>query len=159
MILYIDTHDYDKIVLALIKNRPASPKRPLRLASSEARSEGGEVVKKKTIKATARHSEKLLVNIKKIVLVEKLKGIIIVKGPGSFSSLRIGIATANTLAFVLKIPIYSVMANHVSLGFKTQANALDLLAKNYSKLKKEKLVIPFYGREPNITKSKRTGQY
>jgi len=125
MILYIDTHDYDKIVLAVVK--------------------GGGVVKKKTIKATAKHSEKLLINIKKLVPIKKLKAIIVVKGPGSFSSLRIGIATANTLAFALKIPLYGIKVGE----------DLNYLAKNYSKLKKTKLVVPFYGKAPNITRSKK----
>lgn len=134
MILYIDTHDHDKIVLALLKN--------------------GRAVKRKIIKATARHSEKLLVGIKKLVPIKQVKSIIVVRGPGSFSSLRIGIATANTLAFVLKIPLYSVPSSlRYDEASKTGEN-LNELAKTYSKLKKDRQVVPYYGKEPNITKAK-----
>jgi len=39
------------------------------------------------------------------VSLVKLKGITIATGPGPFTALRIGIATANTLGWVLKIPV------------------------------------------------------
>lgn len=38
----------------------------------------------------------------------KLSGIIVVSGPGPFSALRIGVATANALAFALKLPLYEM---------------------------------------------------
>ena len=76
-----------------------------------------------------------------------LKGVFVAHGPGRFTSLRIGIATANTLAFSLKIPV---------LGIDLQENAIyvkfDKLAK---KFKKGVYALPEYGREPNITKPKK----
>jgi tRNA threonylcarbamoyl adenosine modification protein YeaZ len=44
--------------------------------------------------------------------LEELTGIIVIKGPGSFTALRVGISVANTLAHQLNIPI---------LGLRTEA--------------------------------------
>lgn len=40
--------------------------------------------------------------------LSQLKKIIVVSGPGPFSALRIGVTTANTLAWVLGIPLYTL---------------------------------------------------
>lgn len=58
-------------------------------------------------------SEKLLSNIsillKKVhISFQDLNRIIVVKGPGPFSSVRIGVTVANTLAYALRIPLYSI---------------------------------------------------
>ncbi len=37
--------------------------------------------------------------------LQDIKGIVVYKGPGSFTGLRIGISTANALAYSLNIPI------------------------------------------------------
>lgn len=81
---------------------------------------------------------------------QKLSGIGVVSGPGPFTSLRVGVATANALGFALDIPVVGVRTGRVSdfKAFVTTANA---------KLKKTKLftpVKPYYGRAPHITKRK-----
>lgn len=67
-----------------------------------------------------------------------LAGICVFKGPGSFTGLRIGISFANGLAYGLKIPIYGT----------SKQGELDLS-------KPEKIIVPEYGSEPKITKSKK----
>jgi len=57
-------------------------------------------------------------------------------GPGSYTSLRIGITVANLLAYSLDIPV-------VALGGGT------VKGSNYNKP-----VLPYYNQEPKITKKK-----
>ncbi len=99
-------------------------------------------------------SEKLLAGVDKFLKSKKgqlndLKGIMVVIGPGGFTSLRVGVIIANTLAFALKIPV----AGFKQTEFK---NKKDLVKKGIKKLKNSKgrMVLPFYGKEPHITKPK-----
>lgn len=70
-----------------------------------------------------------------------LSGVIVYKGPGSFTGLRIGIAVANTLSYSLNIPIIGTTgADWIQVGLnklKTQNEPL--------------VVIPEYGSDANIT--------
>lgn len=89
--------------------------------------------------------DKLLKNHKKTL--KSFKGIIVVKGHGRFSALRIGVIAANTLAYSLQIPVLGVM--------KSEAQNRDLkykdLSKTFAQIKKQAFVEPEYGLEPNIT--------
>lgn len=74
-----------------------------------------------------------------------ISGIILFKGPGSFTGLRIGTAVANALAHSEKIPIVG------SLGE-------DWLSSGYSRLSRgdnDKIVLPEYGAEATITKPRK----
>ncbi|MEK7652865.1 MAG: tRNA (adenosine(37)-N6)-threonylcarbamoyltransferase complex dimerization subunit type 1 TsaB [Patescibacteria group bacterium] len=118
------------------------------LASSES------YFKSKKFFGQRNQSEKLLSAINGLAGRDlgRLKGIAVVSGPGSFSSLRIGVATANALAYALKIPVAGIKINE----FK---NNDELVKKMISRLKKTKrgsIVLPEYGREPNITIKKFT---
>ena len=74
-----------------------------------------------------------------------LTGVIVYKGPGSFTGLRIGIATMNTLSYSLNIPIVGTTTEEwVAIGKKA---LLDTRAGNY--------VLPLYGSAPTITKPKK----
>ena len=75
---------------------------------------------------------------------KNLAGIIVFKGPGSFTSLRIGISVANAMAYSLNIPIVGTSGN----DWLRQSAKL-------SRAKLGKFVVPAYGAEPNITKPKR----
>jgi tRNA threonylcarbamoyladenosine biosynthesis protein TsaB len=76
--------------------------------------------------------------------LKKIEGIIAVKGPGSFTALRIGLTTANVMAFGLSIPVVGVMNGEMAV----------IAVEGLDKLKQAKLgsyVMPEYGMEPNIT--------
>ena len=77
---------------------------------------------------------------------EELCRIIVVKGPGSFTGLRIGVAIANTFSYALSIPIIGVVTKR-NLG-------LDEIFCKAKNITEEKQIVPFYDREPNITKRK-----
>jgi len=130
MILIINTANNDFFELILAKNE--------------------DDFKIKKVKAQFRQAEKLLPAIDALVgraSLKKLKGLGVVSGPGGFTSLRIGIITANTLAFALKVPVVGIALDE----FKTPE---ELVVKIFARLKKVKLgapVLPEYGREPNIT--------
>jgi hypothetical protein len=86
----------------------------------------------------------------------KISGIAVVKGPGPFTALRIGIATANTLGYALKVPLIGILKNES--GIMNQELGIDdelisKLEKKLEKAKKGSIVEPEYGREPNITVS------
>jgi len=73
-----------------------------------------------------------------------IQAIVVFKGPGSFTGLRIGITVANTLADSLRIPIVS-------------ANGDDWVQTGISRLlatENERIALPEYGGEPNITQPK-----
>ena len=77
----------------------------------------------------------------------KLVGIIIAAGPGSFTGLRIGMSVANTLAYTLDIPIVTV---------KGETSPEKLLKSGQIMLKSvgqqyEAPAVPFYGAEPHIS--------
>ncbi|HSX14867.1 MAG TPA: tRNA (adenosine(37)-N6)-threonylcarbamoyltransferase complex dimerization subunit type 1 TsaB [Candidatus Saccharimonadales bacterium] len=95
-------------------------------------------------------SEGLLTHILEIIKqnqasIDDLSGIIVFEGPGSFTSLRIGLSVANTMAYSQNLPIVgSTGKNWITAGF--------------TKLKSAKpgdYVMPAYGAEANITKPRK----
>jgi len=67
------------------------------------------------------------------------------QGPGSFTGLRIGLSVLNTIADSEAIPI---------VGSQGEAWQNEVLAK-LSRGENEKIVLPFYGGEANITKPRK----
>lgn len=88
--------------------------------------------------------EKLLTSCK----VEKkdLCGILVYQGPGSFTSVRVGVTIANALAWSLNIPVYGVKSNNYNekIPDLTIKNKLDELIKNNKKLHFSLPVEPYY---------------
>lgn len=133
MFLFINSQDQEKITIALIKS-------------------DGILLFKKTLKAKFKHSEKLLPAIDKIlkkckIKIESLKGIVVVRGLGSFTSLRIGVVTANTLAWALKIPVLGIKLSQS----RNLRQLIDQSIKKIKEVKSGKFVLPFYGKKLNIT--------
>ncbi len=87
--------------------------------------------------------EKLLKDCKKDW--SDLEGIVCLKGPGSFTGLRIGLAVADSLAYSLQIPI---------IGAKGEDWIEQGLTKIHSN-KDDKIVTPEYGSAAHITKPKK----
>lgn len=123
MDLYIDTTDNNKIILKLQKDK--------------------QICINKEITVNFNQAEVLINSIKKIlaagkVEIKDIKKIIVNNQNGSFTSLRIGVVTANALGYALGVPV--VAAGETKLLKKTKIS----------------LVKPYYSREPNITKKKQT---
>ncbi len=134
MILVIDTTDVERIFLGLIQE--------------------GKFITKKTLAAKYQHAEKLLPAIIKLLSSparRQVQAIAVISGPGSFTSLRIGVVTANALAYAQRLPIIGIS--------KEEFTDLPSLAAVVSKKLKHAhvggLVEPAYGKEPNITIKKK----
>lgn len=76
---------------------------------------------------------------------QDINGIAAFQGPGSFTGLRIGLTVLNTMADTLGIPIVG------SIGEDWQKVASAKLASGVN----EKMVMPFYGSEANVTKPRK----
>jgi len=117
-----------------------------------------KILKLKTIRKEYRQSELLLKTIDSLLVGEKPKAIFVVRGPGAFSSLRIGIATANALSFGWGVPVVGVM---LQKGWDelTEKNRLEFvwqagLKQRLTRSGGRKFVTPLYGAEPSITMKK-----
>lgn len=76
---------------------------------------------------------------------DSLEGLGVYRGPGSYTSLRIGMTVWNTLADARQIPIVG------TTGPDWQIEARNRLAKGEN----DKIVLPEYGSDANITKQKK----
>jgi len=85
------------------------------------------------------------------ITVTKIAGLIVVNGPGSFSGIRTALSLVNTISAMNKIPAIGVNLDSAAIN----ADLILLGIKKLSQRKKLGLVLPDYGREPNITKSKK----
>ena len=135
MILFINTSQTDLIQIKLIKD--------------------DKVVASKVNHQEYKQAELLLPMIDRLMKnrrskIQDLRLVSVVSGPGAFSALRLGVITANTLAWALKIPIVEVSASEAEddesllkvLNQKIINNCLSI-------------IIPKYGKEPNITKARK----
>lgn len=118
MTLYINTASKDEMIIALRDGKQSFEKK---------------------IKTAHDQSEKLLPAIEahlkaKQAKLGDLKKIVVVSRGGSFTSLRIGVITANALAYALKIPV----------------EAAEKTGKKNKKFGRYSIVEPDYDREPNI---------
>jgi len=108
---------------------------------------GEKILAKKKFLAPKKQAEKLLPAIEKLLIknyfsLKDLSGIEVVNRGGTFTSLRIGVITANALAFALKIPVLAI--NKEGEPVKTDLRS----AKGLT------IAVPHYDAEPNIGKKK-----
>ncbi len=73
----------------------------------------GEVIDERQWQSEHRHGEQLLQRLDDLLTAagatpSELTGVIVGIGPGSFTGLRIGLATAKTIAYSLEVPIVGV---------------------------------------------------
>ncbi|MDO8592779.1 MAG: tRNA (adenosine(37)-N6)-threonylcarbamoyltransferase complex dimerization subunit type 1 TsaB [bacterium] len=120
MTLYINTTEAKHMIVAL--------------------KQGRALIAEKKVKAMRQEAEKLLPAVKALLKAEKidlkqLKKIEVESRGGSFTSLRIGVVTANALAYALGVPVAGSQKPEV-------------------RSKKLTAVEPIYDREPEITKKK-----
>jgi tRNA threonylcarbamoyladenosine biosynthesis protein TsaB len=110
----------------------------------------GNEVADKTWESGRQLSTRLLPAIEELVTsqgktLQDLTGIVIFRGPGSFTSLRIGITTANALGYGLNIPVVGTLG-------------VDWLVRGLEKITSAKagmIVVPEYGAPANITTQKK----
>lgn len=91
-------------------------------------------------------SSELLAHIRGLLDGQKadwkdISGVLVFRGPGSFTGLRIGVTVANTIAYSENVPIVGTVGE----GWLTEG--LTRLAKNEN----DTQILPHYGAEPNIT--------
>ena len=76
---------------------------------------------------------------------ESLGGLVVYKGPGSFTGLRIGTTVANTIAYAQILPIVGqVDDSWIQRGCERLSGGDD-----------DRIVVPFYGAEPRITTARK----
>ena len=132
MLLIINTTPSDHFELFLVKRR--------------------EDFKRKKVTGKFHHSEKLVPAVAAFLKAnkiswDKLKGIGVVVGPAGFTSVRIGVAVANALAYARNLPIVGVRADK----FNTPSELVEEVARRVKTVKPSQIVLPYYDREPNIT--------
>lgn len=81
------------------------------------------------------------------VLPETLKKIIVVSGPGSFTSTRIIVTIANALSFAKQISVIGVENSARQSG----EELIRTLGESWAKQKTEGFATPVYDRPPHIT--------
>ena len=116
-----------------------------------------EILKLKTINKPYKQTELLLKTIDSLLKAKssKLKAIVVVTGPGGFSAVRIGVSTANAMAYALKIPVVGIQLSKKEKEL-VEKEKLNLVWQSALKKLKTKKVgdfaKPYYDQEPNITK-------
>lgn len=106
--------------------------------------EGREVLAEKKVRAIRQEAEKLLLAIKALLKVKKINlkqinKIEVENRGGSFTSLRIGVVTANALAYALGIPVKGQGGTDI---------------RHLRAVGRFNVVEPVYDREPEITMKK-----
>ncbi|MCJ7804637.1 tRNA (adenosine(37)-N6)-threonylcarbamoyltransferase complex dimerization subunit type 1 TsaB [Patescibacteria group bacterium] len=150
-ILTIDTTNPEKTAILLAIYHYTSSSTPRRCKSG-----GVRIIGKKVWRARTHQSEELLPAIDKLLKQSKVKTenlgfIIVCIGPGSFTGIRVGVATANAMALALGIPVIGIKAKDENIEKITQEGFNEF---KKGKTRKGVIARPFYDKKPNITISK-----
>jgi len=124
MYLLIDSSNPDEFILSLFKKKDQ-----ILIQRTKIKNYLSEILLKEFAKFVKRF---------KINLFE-IKGILVIRGPGYFTSLRLGVLFGNVLSFFLKIPLVGIK--------KEDKKIKDYFKKNISHLrhlKGPRIVSPFY---------------
>lgn len=79
--------------------------------------------------------------------LKKFGSVVVVRGPGPFTAIRVGMTVANALGLALEVPVYGIK--------KTDSEDTVSIVKKALRVKTTHVPIrPFYDRPPNITKPK-----
>lgn len=86
-----------------------------------AGSPGGDLLAAEAFEGRYRHSQELLPTVVRLIdgaglRLPDLAGVVVGTGPGAFTGLRVGIATAKTLAHELRCPIVGVASSSALLA-------------------------------------------
>ncbi len=114
----------------------------------------GKITVQKKMTVQWHGSERLLPMIDGLLQLKKLRlndieRIIVVRGPGPFTAVRSGIVTANTLGWLLNVPVQGLISEVMLSSEYVQEVSERKIAKKFTAVK------PAYGREPNISKPKK----
>ena len=106
----------------------------------------------KKIEGEYRQAEQLLPTIESVLKdknknISDIGGIGVVSGPGGFTSLRIGVVTANTLGYAMNIPVVGITLDEFNSNEELVTKILD----KFDSANVGEIVMPEYGREPNIS--------
>jgi tRNA threonylcarbamoyladenosine biosynthesis protein TsaB len=108
--------------------------------------DAGQVVREKSAEFGRELAEKVVAELAEISRdFSDLTGLIVFRGPGSFTGLRIGITVMNTLSYSLRVPIVGAMGE----------NWLSEVVKKLKNGENDRIVVPKYGREARITRPKK----
>ena len=132
MTLYINTAAAEKIILAL--------------------KQGTEIIAQKEFLAPRSQAEKLLPEIDKLLKKKKIKlaaikKIEVANFGGTFTALRIGVITANALAYALGVPVVNGQDNLLAAA---KVKPTVKIKNSVKRFKNFSVVEPRYDREPNI---------
>lgn len=111
---------------------------------------GSVVIAKKTWQADRQLAHGLLGQLEEFLSEHRatfhdLKGLFVYRGPGSFTGLRIGITTMNTIAYSESIAIVGT----------NQDQWLEVAVAKLANHEDDRVVLPFYGSEARITKPRK----
>jgi tRNA threonylcarbamoyladenosine biosynthesis protein TsaB len=116
--------------------------------------DGGVVIAQRTIENRREQSAKLLEAVDHLLAgvglrPDGLAAIAVVRGPGSFTSLRVGLACANALAQAAGRPMIGLTAEAGNLA--AQASMAETALADH---RTDEFLLPEYGRPPSITPSR-----
>ncbi len=109
----------------------------------------GKILATDAFEGRYRHSQKLLPSIERLLAradlgLSGLAGVIVGTGPGAFTGLRVGLATAKTLAHELRVPVVGIATSEALLAGFAGAGRLWLPSGPRDRLRIER------GRAPEV---------